>query len=80
MLKCEETATPSSCLNKALDNERVFVLLARDAAAPLAIYGWVLHRVDTGLNKLSDPEIIEAMECARLMEGERDAIRKELGK
>lgn len=34
MRKTEELLAPFSCLNKANDNELIFVLLARDEAAP----------------------------------------------
>ena len=37
MIKRDETDYSESCWNKARDNERLFVLLARDVAAPAAI-------------------------------------------
>lgn len=41
MLKQLELSSPSSCLNKAADDEQVFVLRAKDPHAPQAIRHWV---------------------------------------
>lgn len=71
MIKRDELDYTESCLNKARDNERLFVLLARDAAAPVAIRAWVAERLRLGKNTADDPQIVEAMDCARLMEIER---------
>jgi hypothetical protein len=70
MLKREELANPGSCFNRAKDDEMVFVLLARDVAAPEAIYAWARTRVEMGKNKWTDPQIEEALRCADSM---RDA-------
>lgn len=50
--------------------EMVFVLLSRDAAAPVAIRAWVAERIRLGKNTDSDQQIVEALECARVMETE----------
>ena len=71
MIKRDEISEPESCLNKARDNERLFVLLARDAAAPVAIRAWVAERLRLGKNKLDDAQIREALDCAARMEIER---------
>lgn len=71
MLKRDEIELPNTCLNNARDDERLFVLLARDAAAPVAIRAWVAERLRLGKNVESDPQIREALECASLMEVER---------
>lgn len=71
MIKRDELSTPTSCLNKATDDERIFVLLARDEAAPVAIRAWVAERIRLGKNHLDDPQIIEALECAAHMDRER---------
>ena len=71
VLKTEELSNPQSCLNKARANERLFVLLARDPAAPDAIRYWVRKRVALGNNKIHDQQIVEALDCARNMEEER---------
>lgn len=72
MLKKDEIEKHDSCLNRANDDERLFVLLARDLSAPVAIHAWVRDRIKTGKNRLSDPEIISAMATADAMEHERD--------
>ncbi len=67
MLKHDELSNPESCLNKARDHEPIFVLLGRDAAARHAIHEWIAARINLGKNKITDPQIIEALECARMM-------------
>lgn len=71
MLKSDEMIDSRSCFNKAKMNERIFVLLARDPAAPTAIRKWTKERIRLGKNSDQDPQIIEALECADLMERER---------
>lgn len=73
MTKLDELSNPDSCLSKAMDNEMTFILLARDASAPAAILAWVADRVAWGRNKLSDPQIVSAMECAARMERQRES-------
>jgi hypothetical protein len=68
MKKFRELSDPESCLNRARDNEIIFVLLARDAAAPAAIRAWAGERMRLGKNRLSDPQILEALSCADAME------------
>jgi len=74
MLKHNEIESPESCFNKAQDNERLFVLLARDPAAPVAIRAWIAERIRLTKNKPGDEQIREAYECASLMEFERPEI------
>jgi hypothetical protein len=45
MIKRDEIDDSASCLNTARDNERLFVLLARDVAAPVAIRAWAAERI-----------------------------------
>jgi hypothetical protein len=73
VIKSQELSNPDSCLNRATANERLFVLLARDAAAPDTLRYWVRKRLALGKNKRDDPQILEALECADLMEKERTA-------
>lgn len=80
MIKTDEISNPNSCLNKALPQERLFVLTARDAASFAAIMAWKAKRLELGLNVPGDEQIIEATECALAMERERPAIREALGK
>lgn len=74
MIKRDEIEHPESCFNKAQDDERVFVMLARDAAAPATIRFWIAERLRLGKNKPDDAQILEAYECAKRMEIERAEI------
>lgn len=71
MKKYEEIFSPASCLNRARDDEMLFVLLARDPAAPVAIRAWVNERVKVGKNKITDDQIAEALRCAKQTEQQR---------
>ena len=71
MIKRDEIEHTESCFNKAYDGERLFVLLARDPAAPVAIRAWVAERIRLGKNEPGDAQLLEAIECASLMEMER---------
>lgn len=62
MKKIDELSFPSSCLNKAKDDEFIFVLLERDRAAPYALKQWVEQRIKMGLNKEEDGEILETLQ------------------
>ena len=73
MRKRDELTSPDSCMSRAADDEMTFVLLGRDAAAPAAIRAWVEQRLRLGKNRAGDPQIVEALECARTMESERAA-------
>lgn len=70
MRKEDELSREHACLQTAHPREMVFVLLSRDAAAPVAIRAWVAERLRTRKNVESDDEIVEAIECARVMETE----------
>lgn len=72
MRKRHEIANPDSCLNKAREDELMFVLLARDIAAPQIIRAWCNERIRLGKNKeYGDPQIAEARALADLMVEER---------
>lgn len=73
MIKADELRNPDSCLRRADDHEMVFVLRAHDSAAPAVIRYWALVRVTSGKNQRTDPEIIEALACARMMDKQRRA-------
>lgn len=60
MRKHEELSNPDSCLNKARDDEMLFVLLGRDESAAFAVRAWILDRIARGKNKPGDPKIMEA--------------------
>lgn len=68
MLKREELADPTSCLGRARDDEMVFVLLARDRAAPVAIRAWIEERIRIGKNAREDELIRDAERIASDME------------
>lgn len=68
MVKTEELNNPQSCLNRAAPDEMLFVLLSRDIAAPATIRTWVSLRIGFGKNKPDDPQIKDALECAKRME------------
>lgn len=74
MLKRDEIEHTESCFNKARDEERLFVLLSRDPAAPVAIRAWIAERIRLGKNAPGDEQIREAFECASLMEMERSDV------
>jgi hypothetical protein len=74
MIKRDEIEDSQSCLNKAQDGERLFVMLARDPAAPVAIRAWIAERIRLGKNTPNDDQIREAHECASLMDMERGEI------
>jgi hypothetical protein len=74
MIKRDEIEDNQSCFNKASDSERLFVMLARDPAAPVAIRAWIAERIRLGKNTEHDAQIREASECADLMELERAEI------
>ncbi|TQV85223.1 hypothetical protein FKG94_03265 [Exilibacterium tricleocarpae] len=61
MIKIDEVNNPASCLNKANDDELLFVLLERDKAAADTVRYWCQRRIELGLNKPDDKQIIEAM-------------------
>lgn len=70
MIKREELTNPASCMSRAREDEMTFVLLGRDAAAPFTIRAWINERIRLGKNTHTDPQIIEALSCARAMEEE----------
>jgi hypothetical protein len=63
------------CIKKAYDDERLFVLMARDPQAPETIIKWIAH----SLGNQPDDKIREALECAIEMQnrGKEFRIRKE---
>lgn len=78
MRKIDELANPNSCLNKARDDELLFVLLARDPAAPATVRAWIDERIRRGLNEPSDPKIVSAEEWILDVQREQ-AVRKSMG-
>lgn len=68
MEKLREVTQFNSCWNKAKNDEIVFILLGRDKATPATIRFWVDERIAFGLNHPEDPQIKEAIACARRIE------------
>lgn len=71
MRKKDEISNPRSCLSKAQPDEMIFVLRGIDIAAPDVIRYWVEKRIVLGKNKYDDPQIINALKDAKIMEKER---------
>lgn len=63
MRKELELTDPRSCLNKAADDEPLFVLRAQDATAPLSIEHWLAMNPQLPMEKRR--EAIECMEAMR---------------
>ena len=70
MRKKDELTREHTCMQHAHPDEMVFVLLSRDAAAPVAIRAWVDERLRLGKNIATDEQIVEALACAQTMEAE----------
>jgi hypothetical protein len=62
MLKKDEIADPKSCLNKAADDEMLFVIREKDPCAIATVLAWINYRIESGKNTNSDAKIIEAMD------------------
>lgn len=72
MLKSLELATQTSCLNRAADDEPIFVLRANDENAPGAVIGWTRDYIyDKGgwdkLTELQKKKVEEATQLAGQM-------------
>lgn len=73
MRKRDELSDPNSCLNKAGDDEMLFVLLGRDEDAPETVRFWAHRRVARGKRAPDHPQIVEALAWAELVEAEQGA-------
>lgn len=80
MIKSREISDPNSCLNRAKDDEFVFVLLEHDAAFSHAIREWAKKRIEIGKNKPEDPQIIEALRGADTAEGKQLLLLEKNGR
>lgn len=76
MRKKDELSKTHTCMQSAHPEEMVFVLLSRDAAAPVAIRAWAVERVRIGKNNVEDEQIVEALRCADVMKQEADRWKK----
>jgi hypothetical protein len=77
MRKKDELTQEHACMQHAHPDEMVFVLLSRDAAAPVAIRAWVAERLRLGKNCEDDPQVVDALERALTMEREGDQWKKQ---
>ena len=68
MKKQDELSNPTSCLNKAADDEPLFVLRGKDPAAAIAICAWIEERIALGKNARDDQKMQDAMNVAVEME------------
>lgn len=68
MRKIDEACLLDSCWSKAKDDEMLFILLARDLAAPATIRFWIQERIRLGKNRPEDAKLLEAEACAKAME------------
>lgn len=55
---------PNDCYDAAAEDEPIFTLRAKDPCMAEAIRYWATLRGRWGLDRLSDPKIIEALTCA----------------
>jgi hypothetical protein len=70
MRKHDELSDPASCWNRALDEEWVFVLLARDEAAPATLRKWIAERIRLGKNRPGDRQLADVEQKAAALEAE----------
>lgn len=59
-MKKKDELMQQGCLNKAADDEMLFVLRAQDKSAPKVVLHWIAKNFDTA----SEEKIREAFECA----------------
>ncbi len=71
MKKYDELSDGRSCLNRALPDEWLFVLLGRDRAAPAAVRAWIEERIRLGKNQRDDSQIVEALQWIATVEAEQ---------
>lgn len=62
------------CIKKALDNERLFVLMTRDEVAPEVVVEWI----KLSLRQQPPEKLHEALDCAIEMMRRKDAVRGEM--
>ena len=72
MRKRDELSDPKSCLNKARNDEWLFVLLGRDIAAPAAVEAWIAERIRLGENEPDDSQINEAQRWVLTVRAEQE--------
>jgi hypothetical protein len=73
MKKCDELSDPNSCLNRAADDEIIFVLRAHDVAFSDTLRSWVNLRIVLKKNSYRDAQVVEALATADQVEREQRA-------
>lgn len=68
MRKSLELSDATSCLNKAGDDELVFVLLSRDPAAVATVEFWIAKRIELGIDAPDSDKLKEAAQLAHQMQ------------
>lgn len=76
MKKVDEINDLSSCLNKARDDEMIFVLLGRDAAAIRAVRAWIEERIALGKNQVGDEQIQNALSWCEIVQKQQEKSRQ----
>lgn len=79
-LKRDEIANPNSCLNKAADDEPIFVLRANDPVAASIVRAWAVEYTEEKLDQstdcvLTNAQLAKAQE-ARGLANQMDAWRR----
>lgn len=77
MRKEKEIADPNSCFNKAFPDELIFILLARDPAAAVAVGAWANERIRSGRNKPDDLKILSADNWVVEATAERERLARQ---
>lgn len=67
MIKRDELTDPSSCTNRAREDEALFVLRGHDVTSAATVQHWVNRRIEIGKNKWEDSQIVGAMNDTILM-------------
>jgi hypothetical protein len=78
MIKSREISDAESCFSKALSDEMMFVLLARDRVAPITVYFWCVLRCLLFKNTWNDEQLKEARRSVRAMRYQNRAHKKVL--
>ena len=67
MIKREEIREPTSCLNRAEDDEPLFVLRAKDICGAETVMFWCSLRLSAGKNQDGDDQIVDALRIVKAM-------------
>lgn len=59
------------CIQKAFDDEKLFVLMTRDATAPLVVMEWI--KLNLGVQPRE--KLIEALDCAIEMQARQSEMK-----